>query len=734
LGCIRMGGMGKRMTQKGTPFLGLGVSIIVLALASGVVTEARSAGEKPRDAKSVANTATHKTASIPLPRPRPQALTASVAGHAKPAASSSVHPSTAHVPSPSIPSGDMAVLKEAITLARNGKLGPVTDMEKGFSDPLPRKLVEWTLLRSDNNTADFFRYATFISANPGWPSIKPLRRKAEAALWQEQAEPATVRAFFAKEPPLSAKGHFALARSLLAMGDRAGAQAEVRETWRNEAFSAETEEQVLQAFGGFLTAADHRARMDMRLYAEDVEAGLRAANRAGGTAPAVAKAWVAVIHKAGNAKALLDAIPSEASRDIDYIFARVQWLRRADKGAEAAELILNAPHDSNQAVDPDAWWVERRLVARKLLDLDEPGTAYRVAREAATPRQQDHRWEPPFTAGWIALRFLNDPSTAMAHFAKVAQSDDNPTTRARAGYWQGRAAEALGRREEARAHYETAARYDTSYYGQLARAKLGYHDMVLRPAPDPRSAAEPDVVRAAQLLYAIGERDLLVSFAANLGETSTDVSTLAALGEVAAQNGDARFMSILGKAALRRGYPLEHYAFPTLGIPEYRAIGPAVDTAVVYSIARQESNFWQGDISTAKAMGLLQVTPEAGRETAKKFGATYDGKRLLSDSVYNVQMGAAELGDLLEFYHGSYILTFAGYNAGRGRVREWISRYGDPRDSAVDPIDWVERIPFQETRNYVERVMENLQVYRVRFGGGSRLLIEADLRRGSNAH
>jgi soluble lytic murein transglycosylase len=192
-------------------------------------------------------------------------------------------------------------------------------------------------------------------------------------------------------------------------------------------------------------------------------------------------------------------------------------------------------------------------------------------------------------------------------------------------------------------------------------------------------------------------------------------------------------MSILGKAAVRRGYPLEHYAFPTLGIPEYRAIGPAVDTPVVYSIARQESNFWQGDISTAKAMGLLQVTPEAGRETAKKFGATYDGKRLLSDSVYNVQMGAAELGDLLEYYHGSYILTFAGYNAGRGRVHEWISRYGDPRDGGIDPVDWVERIPFQETRNYVQRVMENLQVYRVRFGGGSRLLIEADLRRGSSS-
>ena len=726
------------MTQKRPFFLKFGASIMALALAAPLAPiRASAAAPKPKEAKSEAKTeakaAPHPAAaSIPLPRPRPQPRTASI-GPATSAGIASVHPPSAHVPPPSIPSGDMAMLKEAITLARNSKIGPVTDMEKGFSDPLPRKLVEWVLLRSDNNTADFFRYTAFIGNNPAWPN-KPLRRKAEGALWQEQAESATVRAFFAKEPPLTSKGRFALARALLAAGDRAGAQAQVRETWRNDGLSAELEEQVLQIFGNFLTEADHRARMDMRLYAEDVEAGLRAANRAGGAAPAVAKAWAAVIHKAGNAKALLDAIPSEASRDLDYTFARVQWLRRADKAAEAAQLILAAPRDSSQAMDSEQWWVERRLVARKLLDLDDPQTAYRVAREATTPRQEDHRWEPPFTAGWIALRFLNDPATAMAHFGRVAQSDSNPTTQARAGYWQGRAAEALGRREEARAHYEAAARYGTAYYGQLARAKLGYQDMVLRSPPEPRTTTEPEVVRAAQLLYAVGERDLALSFAIGLSETSTDVAALAALGEIAAQNGDARSMSNFGKVALRRGYALEHYAFPTIGIPEYRAIGPSVDTAIVYSIARQESNFWQGDTSPAKAMGLLQVTPEAGRETAKKFGVPYDVKRLLSDAVYNVQMGAAELGDRLEGYRGSYILTFAGYNAGPGRVREWISRYGDPRDGEVDPVDWVERIPFQETRNYVQRVMENLQVYRVRFGGGSKLLIEADLRRGSAGH
>jgi soluble lytic murein transglycosylase len=678
---------------------------------------------------------------IPLPRARPQP----VAGAGAPVKTASLGPAAAAPAAPSaappaaslaISATDLATLKEAITLARNSKTGQVTDLQKTIADPLARKLVEWVLLRSDNNTGDYSRYAAFVSANPSWPSIGLLRRKAEAMVWQEQPDPESVRAIFAKEQPYSAKGHLALGRALLALGDRAGAQAQVRATWRNEALSMDLEDQVMDTFKDVLTPADHKARMDMRFYVEDVDAGLRAANRIGPTAVAIGKAWAAVIRKAPNAKALLEAVPAEASRDLGYTFARAQWLRHQDMAAEAAELILSVPRDAGQSVDADQWWVERRVLARKLLDLDDARTAYRIASDAAVPNKENYRGEQQFTAGWIALRFLNDPTTAMAHFAKVAQGTSNPITHARAGYWQGRAAEVLGRKEEARGYYEAAARHATAYYGQLARARLGYQDIVLRsppePSPERRAAiAQLDVVRATELLYAVGERDLVVPFVADLGERSTDIAALAALGEVTARNKDARCMLLIGKAALARGYALEHYAFPTFGIPEYRAIGPAVDLSLVYAIARQESTFYQGDFSSAKAMGLMQVTPEAGRETAKKFGVTYDQKRLQSDSIYNVQMGAAELGDRLEGYRGSYILTFAGYNAGPGRVHEWLSRYGDPRDPKVDPVDWVERIPFSETRNYVERVLENLQVYRVRLGGGPRLMIEADLHRGA---
>jgi soluble lytic murein transglycosylase len=678
---------------------------------------------------------------VPLPKPRPGSagVETRTAPAPSPAASRPAAQSArfALAATDTTSSADLAAVKEAIAAARKGNISRAGDLQTTISDPLARKLVEWAMLRSDESeSVEFGRYMAFISENPSWPAIGLLRRRAEATLWSDRPDPASVRAFFGREKPTTSKGKFALARALLLQGDRAAAQSLVRDAWRNDAFSSDLESPALDVFKDLITAADHKARMDMRLYAEDVDGGLRSANRAGGNAPVIAKARIAVIKKAGNAKALLDAVPADAHRDVGTIFSRVQLLRRAEKAAEAAALMLSVPHDHGQAIDADQWWVERRLVARKLLDLGDAKTAYRVARDAALPSKENYRAEQQFTAGWIALRFLNDPAAALAHFARVGQGTGNPIALARSGYWQGRAAEALGRKEEARAHFEAAARYSTAYYGQIARARLGHKDIVVRPPPeappDRREAlGRLEVVRAIEILYAIDERDLIAGSLADLGERSTDAVALAAVGEVASHHRDARAMLLLGKAALSRGLALEHYAFPIVGIPEYRPIGPAVEPAVVYAIARQESTFNPKIISSARAMGLMQVTPGAARYIAKKFGAPYDEKRLLSDQIYNVQLGAAELGELIEDYRGSYILTFVGYNAGRGRVKEWIAKHGDPRDPKVDPIDWVEQIPFSETRNYVQRVLENLQVYRVRFGGGSKLLIEADLRRGA---
>jgi soluble lytic murein transglycosylase len=706
----------------------------LLVLASGVVVAA------PPPLKNV-----------PLPRPRPHIASAHATPAGPPAAEYHTasptpaaapaprdEPAVAYTPATTTSEADLASVKQAIELARRGKAKEATEVEGRIGDPLARKLVEWAILRSDDNLADSARFRAFIAANPSWPSLLMFRRRAEAMLWQERADLATIR-HFTGGAPISAKGGLALGHALLAAGDQAGAHAAIREPWRREPLSRDLEEQVLQTFGGILTRADDKVRMDVRLYARDNDAGLRAAQRLGGNEPAIAKARIAVNDKAANAKALLDALPDSAQADPGVMFSRIQWLRRNDKLAEAASLMASAPRDPAVIHDVDEWWIERRVLTRKLLDAGDAAAAYKVAREAAQPAKENYRVEHEFTAGWIALRFLNESALAAQHFARIGNGITNPIALARGAYWRGRAAEAMNRTQEAHGFYEHAARFSTAYYGQLARARLGLSELALAAPPRPSaenraSLSRIEVARAAAILYALGERDLVIPLMADLAERTEDIGTLVALAEVATHYQDARSVLLIGKAALGRGYAFDHYAFPTFGLPHYSAIGPEVETAVVYAIARQESAFNPRDMSSARALGLMQVTPEAGRYVAKKFNVAYDEKRLLYDNVYNMQIGAAELGDDIAAYRGSYILAFAGYNAGRGRVHEWVASFGDPRDPNVDPVDWVERIPFSETRNYVQRILENLQVYRARFGGSPRLLIEADIRRGAIAN
>jgi soluble lytic murein transglycosylase len=627
---------------------------------------------------------------------------------------------------------DTEALENVIEFVRKHKPDDASQAEAIITDPVARKLAEWIILRSDDNGASVERYRAFIASNPSWPSQTFLRRRLEAALWDDHRDDATVWAWFENESPLSAKGKFALARVMLARGDRANAERLVRDAWRNDAMSEDTESTALDLFGALLTPGDQKARMDLFLYGSEHEAALRAAKRLGAGEVALAKARIASYRKAPNARALLDAVPHELHSDPGYIFSRIQLLRREEKFAEAAQLMLSAPKDPARLNNVDEWWIERRLLSRKMLDIGEHRTAYLIARDAALPARDIYKTEQEFTAGWIALRFLTDPALAAQHFARIGVGSVNPTALARAGYWQGRAAEAAGRAQEARAAYTAAAAQSTSYYGQLARAKLGLPQIELNAAPTGRGRGieRLEVVRAAQLLYDLDEREIAVPIFADMGENG-DPDALVGLGELASRYGDARNMLLVGKAALNRGLPFDFYAYPVTGIPPFKSIGPEVEQSIVFAIARQESAFNPAVVSPAQAYGLMQVTPDAGRYVCKKYGANFDLARMKSDPVYNAALGAAELGGLIEDYRGSYIMTFAAYNAGRGSVKKWIDRYGDPRDPKVDAVDWVELIPFSETRNYVQRIMENLQVYRARFGGGTRLQIEADLHRGA---
>jgi soluble lytic murein transglycosylase len=691
--------------------------------------EAKGKAAKVKEAKAINN----KTAKSKETKSK-EANTKEAKSKAAPAqpavksvkTNASIPPVAAAAPAEPLPP-ELAKVKQAIALVRRGSVADAKVLAASFENPAAQKLVEWMILRNAPTDIRFERYAAFIHDNPDWPSLPFLRKRAEAALWQQQRDPATVRSFIG-EQPVSSYGRLAVARLLAAQGDRAGAEKEVRDVWHAASMSAEQEAALIKDFGSALSAADHAIRMDKSIGAKEWGAAMRAATRLGAGHVAVVKACQSAEGNESKGGALLDGIAKELHSDPGYQLCRVHWLIAHNQVPAAASAFVDTDHDALAHQDTDEWWREGRMLARKLLDHGDARTAYKVVVQAAAPANPYYRAEYHFMAGWIALRFLSDATAASAHFKFVDEGSKDPIVLARAAYWRGRAAEAANQPEEMRAQYEAAAKYPTAYYGQLARARLGLGALAMA-LPAPPESKPCDVLQAADLLYQIGERDLVRSFVEDLAKSSHDVATLDGIGQLAARYKDAQAMLYMGKTALARGLPTIRYAFPTIGIPSYSPIAPPIGQPMVFSIVRTESGFDPRDASPAKAVGLMQVTPGAARDTAQRFKVGYSWDRLVNDYPYNMQMGEAELSALIKEYAGSYIMTFAGYNAGRGRVKQWVGEHGDPRNPKVDAVDWVERIPLAETRNYVQRVMENLLVYSSLMDKGTKLVAEPNLHR-----
>ncbi len=619
---------------------------------------------------------------------------------------------------PGEPQRDLTGLREAITFYKAGDLAHGDEAAKTAKDDLVRLTLEWVAIRSLPHEAGMSRLQNFAVAHQDWPALAWLRHRSEETLYAGHRDKSVVEAFFASTPPLTPLGKLALAQALVADDRVPEAQKIVRALWREADLSPALETKIRTDFGAYLEKSDYKSRADRLLYKEQIGPALRSATLAGPDVLALAKARIAVINEEASDK-LLQNVPAALKADPGYLFAEIQKFRRANKIKEAVSVLLSAPRDPVRLINGDEWWVERRLLSRKLLDQGDAQLAYRLCDEN-TAQSNESKIEAEFHAGWIALRFLNDPGRAMPHFAKAAQIAATPMSITRAAYWQGRTAEATmadDAMDRARGFYEKAASYPSTYYGQLARQRLNTGAL---PAPAAKAAAATDDTRAealrvVELLFSVGEKDVATSLAAEAVQHLTDESQVVALGDIIAKQQDAHLSLMIGKLASQRGIALDHLAYPTYGIPAYDPLQNSADKSVVYSVARQESAFDPKALSQAGAMGLMQMIASTAKRTADRAGVAFNQSRLLADATFNAQLGAAHLGALLAEQRGSFILTFAAYNAGGKHVKEWIEAYGDPRTPGVDPIDWVERIPFTETRNYVQRVLENLNVYQTKF-------------------
>jgi soluble lytic murein transglycosylase len=592
---------------------------------------------------------------------------------------------------------------------------------------LDRHILQWAIALSGSDAVSSAEINKAATDLPDWPSLKILRNNAERALYRENPDADSVIAAFAINPPKTAKGAAILARAHLTRNNQESAAKILSPLWRTAKMEAEDEKLILSEFSGVLTTEDHFIRMQTMLYAERIASAGRVAVLANSSS--LYDAWAATIRGTDDAAAKLKALSPAIKATSAFQFVQALYSRKAAKFDQAADILTKAEFDATHVIDADAWWTERRIVARALLERGNHDLAYKVVTNygASSPASAA---EAEFHAGWIALRQLNNPPLAITHFTTLLSLSSKPQSASRGYYWLGRALVADGK--DGDSAFRQAAHFGTNFYGQLAAAQLGSQTLEM-PSPianneDRRRFEMREAVAAIHRLQEIGHAPRAQALYFNLVQELESVGEIALLANKVGATDDHFTTLKIGKIAATRGLDVGALSHPVGAIPDHANISNS-GQALAYAIARQESEFNIGAISKAGARGLLQLMPATAQEVARKNGIVYEASKLTSDAAYNATLGAHFLGEQIDRFDGSYILTFAGYNAGPRRAQEWVKKYGDPRGKSIEEVvDWIESIPFSETRNYVQRVMENYQVYKVRLGGS--VNIEDDLRFG----
>ncbi len=585
-----------------------------------------------------------------------------------------------------------------------------------ITDPIARNLGQWMYLMAEDPLVDFNAADVFLDAHINWPMQRRIADHVEGRI--PDTAPATdVLAFFDVRDPVSGEGKIQLARALYATGNQDGGDRQIRDAWINHNFKLAEEQRILSVHGGRLSKADHAARVDRLLWSRQVTNARRVFSRLSGKDRRMAEARAALLLSASSAPRLYNKLSTEEQLDSGLLHAAVRYYRRSGEESRAIALAALAPEDPAEIRDGARWWDERQLLMRWALKNGRFADAYTLAAGHRLTSGGDYA-EAEFYAGWIALRFLNAPARAEVHFLALASDVSSPISVSRANYWLGRAAAANGARDRAREFYARAARHYYSYYGQLANEALGdsaqakFSPVTDSSAVDRALFASRPSVAALRILTDLDLDYEFMVFAYHVDGELERPGEYIELAKLTDGEGAPHLTVRAGKVGIQRGAFAPQVAYPLVFVPEeaVRFVAPEV----ILGLSRQESEFNPRAYSRAGARGVMQLIPSTARLTARKEGLTYNRSALLDDPVYNMTIGSAHLSHLLERFDGSLVMTFAAYNAGAARVDRWINEYGDPRSSAVDPLDWVELIPFSETRNYVQRVLENVQVYRGR--------------------
>jgi soluble lytic murein transglycosylase len=631
----------------------------------------------------------------------------------------------------------VAAVKEAL----RGNFTDAGAFAERSNDSAAVKLVELIFLRDQGGRVGFQRIRDFQAAAPKWPLSDTLKKRAEQNLFLSPEAAETVVGYFAETDALSAAGHAAHARALYQLGRNDEGKRALRRSWTMTDMEADVEKRISSEFSSELTSADHKARLGRLIYAQQPGAAIRHSKRLGADQQKVAQVAQILLRGGAGAEKAYNNLPSGLRAELPLRYALARLYRKQEKFGKARSVLLNAPATAAELGDPSAWFDERRIIARRSIgpyNRDTWKQAYQLASRHGIASGDDLP-DAEFLAGWIALRYVKDTDAATRHFSRLAEAAVSRTDKARAGYWLGRTYLAMGDKGAAKTQFKAAARHSTIYYGQLAREQIGLGQVPEEINGGEASGAakarveQDEVVRALRLMYAASGKANIHMFMYSIASRLKTVDEMNAAAAIIHGMGGTYQALKFAKVAGQFKIDIDSWAYPLRGLPDWKQVGKPVEKALVFGLSRQESEFNATAGSHVGAQGLMQIMPATARLIAKQHRLPYRAGMLTSDPALNVKMGAAHLGDLIAKYNGSYVLTLVAYNAGPRRSKEWVEQFGDLRSGQVDPVDWVENIPFQETRQYVQKVMQNLHIYRSRLAPKTVRPMSEDLRRGSPA-
>ena len=613
-------------------------------------------------------------------------------------------------------SKDFLIAQKTFSLVKRKRWNSAMKEVRKSRSKLLKDLVTWMYLKEPSNNLTFQDYKKFIDKNPEWPRINRLRYLAEHKINFKNVKPKEVLKFFEKKEPLSGYGKIKLGEAFLTKGNTKKAHDLIAEGFKTANLSSVEHRYLNKKFRNLLTKEDYIERAKYLAWEQDFYELRRTLRYLPSGYKELYFARFALMTRSYGVDSAIAKVPAQFKNDIGLQFDRAKWRRKRGRYDSALEIINNLPQDPKLLVKPDLWFKEKFIIARSRINKKRFEEAYGLLINHGV-LDSGNLAEAEWHAGWLALRFLNKPEAAVQHFKTMHEGVNYPISKSRAAYWVGKAYEQLGKDQNAKDWYKKSSVFNTTFYGQLASAKINKNNFKVKNSytfseEDYKKLLKTDLARAVILLSELDMTQKGKDILRHLGSEERSIKEQVLAGKLSQQVGRLDFAIQIAKQTSYQNKNLLELNYPIIETPKVVSKRTILPQEVILSLIRQESEFDRDANSWVGAKGLMQIMPATGRLVSKQAGLRYSRSRLIEDEFFNLQLGCYYISGLNDEFNGAIYMAFAGYNAGPHRVRRWVKRFGDPRKGEIDPIDWIELIPFTETRNYVQRVIENIQVYK----------------------